>query len=570
MECEKILFEICFVAPSKKIGSPIFGFAEFISALALLGVIYTISDIRYKFRVAIAPVPLFNLTYILIAGIGFGTLLTDIWVAEGWLVPQSLLNESIWRGMFAFFFLLIVLLWMYYAFIKPPIFCAKNYHKFAQELYSLILKGADTDLSIIASELTRSAKSLIQHSKPKQKPPMRQKESIEKKEKAKHTPNVGDYAHDVLLLIGNKKLCRNIIASSPGTAIAFFEEMTAQKKYELPIGQFARNISTEALLNKDSILYHEDEGYSSGLIGYLKPYSRAVYGNYQLVESLANNHGSPLDISHEIVWSWDAPQLKAYSSTVMITLKSFIERDNWNQRSFALYRAFKNIENSCHDIYKLSELTSDFSSTDIRARVRGVVDFIRNATALINKQEKLPPTRLRVRKGREQLDFYDHIAALMFEIIFSAASVKTSPDNCWSIQYISVWSNFFGLSGEEKADRIILFKLRRLLYNEILRLYEFPNYKSSTILGFCLNVMGLTLGDKKRKEYPLQKAVLAWTRKNYMRLKKIHPDVAESCLIGNISFDEHGGRLVATYRKGLQLEAPKQYLLLDPTSDNEG
>lgn len=567
MACEKIILGICFVAPSSKIGSSIFGFAEFISALALLVIVYTISDIRYKFRVAIAPAPLFKLTYFLIGVIGFGTLLTDIWIVKGWLVPECLISLPIWEGMLGGFFLLLAMIWIYYAFINPPIFSEKNYRKFAQQLYSVILKGADTELSIIASELTRSAKSLVQHAR--QNLPMRQNKAIGKEEKTKRTPNVGDYAHDVLLLIGNRKLCRNIIASSPVTAIAFFEEMTAQEKYELPIGPFARNISTEAILNKDSLLYHEDEGYYSGLIGYLKPYSRAIYGNYQLVESL---HGSPLDINYEIVWSWDATQLKAYSRAVMITLKNFIESGNWNQHSYALYHALDNIKNSCRDVYKLNDIPSDYYSTDIYERLRVVVDFVGKVIDLIGEQQNLPSTRLRTRKGRKQWDFYDHIADLMFEIIFSAASVKTPSDKCWDIHYSSVWSNFFCLSGEGKAWGIIRFKLRRLIYDEILRLDGFPNYKSSKVLGFCLNVMGLELGDKKgyrRGEYLLQKVALAWTRKNYLRLKNIQPDVAESCLIGNISFDEHGVRLVATYRKGLNLEAPKKYLVLCPISDIE-
>jgi hypothetical protein len=57
------------------------------------------------------------------------------------------------------------------------------------------------------------------------------------------------------------------VASSPGTAIEFFKAMSELEKYQIPIGQFASNVSTEALLNKDSIIYHEAEGYISGFFG---------------------------------------------------------------------------------------------------------------------------------------------------------------------------------------------------------------------------------------------------------------------------------------------------------------
>jgi len=112
----------------------------------------------------------------------------------------------------------------------------------------------------------------------------------ESEDSQKEKPNIKDYAHDVLLLIGNRKLCRYIVSSAPGTAITFFESIIEKNKYYLPVSQFSKNISQEAILNKDSILYHEDEGYKSGLLGYLKPFSQSIYGDHRLIRSL-EKHG---------------------------------------------------------------------------------------------------------------------------------------------------------------------------------------------------------------------------------------------------------------------------------------
>lgn len=515
LACEKFYLGICFVTPSSGSQASIFGFTEFISALALLVIVYTVTDIRYRFRVAVAPLPLFRLTFYLIGIIGFGTLLTRVWLAEHWPVPASLISQSVWQGIFGVFFLSLAMTWIYYAFIKPPIFGEKNYQKFGQVLYGIILKGSDTELPVIADELSRSAEPLVTLSRINQ--PSLKTDREEREKDKKHEPSVGEYAHDVLLLIGNRKLCRHVIASSPGTAIAFFEAMTTHQKYNLPIGQFAVNLSTEAIINKDSILYHEDEGYISGLIGYLKPFSQAIYGNYRLVETLASNARSPLDIHHEIVWSWNTSQLEVYSRAVIISLKSYLESGNWGQHSYALYRAFKNIENSCHDVYKLEDI-SDYYSTDIYKRLRAAVDFVEETINLIDQQQNLSPNKLRIRNRRGyQEDFYDHIANLMFEIILAASSVKADADKCWTIHYNAVWGDFFGLPHAGKAWKIVHFKLRRLLYDEILQLEKFPNYKASRILGFCLNVMGLKIREKTgygSEYYPLHQAVLAWTRKN--------------------------------------------------------
>lgn len=104
--------------------------------------------------------------------------------------------------------------------------------------------------------------------------------------------------------------------------MSLFRTMTELKQYPGAISQFASNVSTEAILNKDSILYHEDHGYHSGFFGYVRPFSRTVYGDYRLVEALGSNNHSPLDVDLKVRRSWDAEQVQAYCRVVLITLGS--------------------------------------------------------------------------------------------------------------------------------------------------------------------------------------------------------------------------------------------------------
>src|SRR5688500_10758573 len=66
-----------------------FGFKDFIAAVAILVLIYTVTDVRYRFRLEVAPLPLFGIAYFLIGLIGFGSLAVDVWIAERWLVPRT-------------------------------------------------------------------------------------------------------------------------------------------------------------------------------------------------------------------------------------------------------------------------------------------------------------------------------------------------------------------------------------------------------------------------------------------------------------------------------------------------
>lgn len=564
-DCVMQMLGICFVQPSVSAGDlSIFRFADFVTALAMLVVIYTVGDVRYRFRIAVAPTALYTETFVLIGVIGFGTLMTDLWVRQGWLIPYSYLTEPIWRAALGAMFLSLALTWMYYAFIRPPKFGRSNAARYARALYRVVIKGSSQELPIIADEIGLSADALVRLST--MDLPSETSPADQKKRKSKRKATVAGWAHDILLLLGNRKLCRAIVDTSPGAAILIFEAVSKHRRFRVPIGQFSRNVSTEAILNKDSLLYHEDEGYKSGLIGYLKPLSQAIYGNYELVEAL--EMGSPLDIRLDLQFSWDAAQLEAYCRGVLTTFKSYLALGHWGQHSFTLFRAIGDLEHACSDLYKLDKVESDYYQTEPLKRLRVVVDFIQKAVDHIGKLSPVPDAQPRRPDDYGMRgDAYGKIAKLMFEMICAAASVTSPSDKCWMVHHNMVWGEFFSSGHEGKAWSAVRYRLRRILYDSIRELEKYPSYLSSRVLGFCLNVMGLKVGTKTgygSDTYPLRKAVLNWARKHYLSLREAQPDVADSVLIGSITFDAAQNRLVKTYIRGFDREPPRDYLELGP------
>lgn len=561
MQCVDSFLGICFVAANST--ANLFGFKDFIAALALLIIIYTVSDIRYRFRVSVSPVPLFKISYALIGLIGFGTLVTDLWISEKWLVPDSLITTAIWQSTLAALFLGLVITWMHYAFIKPPIFGRNNYQRYAQELYRIVLKGSEAELPIIAHELAASAKSLVTLAAGLV--------NVKAEGKEKQKPCAEGYASDMLQLIANRRFCRHLVASSPLTAIRFLDAVAESKAYRVPIGLFVQNVSTEAIRNKDSGLYHEDQGYYSGLLGYIKPFSRALYGNYELVEALQDH--SPLDIHYKSVWAWDADQFKTYCRVAQMTFKSYLEGGHWEQHSYVLTRALHEVqETASRAILDLKKAGDDYHG-DAWHRLSAGVDFIKDSINAIG--ELSPPPKARTLRLRDQQnrfmdeDFYDRLAEAMFEIVHSAAYIEGPPEKAWNIHHNSVWGDFFGLSNDNQAWKIVQFKLRRLLYDEIRDLESMPNYQAARVLGICLNVMGLKMGKRSgygRDHAALKAAVLAWTQKSYLHLREVNADIADSCLIGSITFDAEQSQLVKTYAKGLRPEPDREYLLLQSPS----
>jgi len=558
----------CFVPVATPHPMKIFGFAEFLPAVALLVVVYTVADVRYKFRIAVAPGFLYASTFSLIAVIGAQTLLTDIWLAQGWWVPRVLwLTPAIWQGIFGFMFLGAFLTWMYYGFIRPPIFGRRNARRFGRELYRYILRGNDDELKVIANELVRSAKTLVRYS---MSIPSRIGDKDAQPPHARKQPSVERFAYDILLLIANRKFCRHVVASSPVTAQAFFEEMAKAQRFDIPLGYFARNISGEAILQPDSFLYVEAEGFQSGLLGYLKPVSQAVYGNYQVVHALGDNLASPLEIHYEEIYSWTPNQWKAYCRAVLITLKNYLQ-EGWGSEHSppVINRAFSNLNMAFRDAYKLDGVADPYN-TDIYQRLSVVVNFVQDVVRFINEMERPPTPFPKVHENTYPKNIYDNLGQLFFNMCFATSQMKGPSNATWMVHYVLVWDSLFDLD-KRRGSRIVREKVCRLLYDEVCKLTRFSNYKGARVLGYCLYVLGVNATPRRNTAFPreafaLAKAVQSWARKGYLRMRAENKDVADAVLIGSLSFDEPKARLLKTYAKGLRHEAPTDYLQLDRPS----
>ena len=564
MSAEQCFVGVCFI-PLDASGQKFFGFSEFLAALALMVLAWTIADVRYRFRVRTAPIPLQGVTFSVVTAVGILTLLTDLWRAEQWLVPKgSILTPASWQALLGGLFLLTFLTWAWFAFIRPPIYGRWNAERFAQTLYRFILKGSPAELAVIADEIAPSARMLVRHATDRGE--LKNYGIKREGEQQRVPPKVEAYANDLLLLIADKRLCRVIVESSPGTALAVFHEMGETKKYGIQVETFAKNIMNEALTNRDSFIFHEAEGYESGLIGYHKPLSQAMFATYQMVETI----GTLLDPD---VWGnskWDAAQWEAYCRVVLMTFRDYVEK-GYGGHSFVLYRAKVYIEHAATDVCKLDGVASAPWDDDALARLRVVVKFIEDAVEVLDK--KGVPTHLQLRIGERnggpgRDTFYDHLAGMIFEAICAASPVTSPRDQCWWVQNNTVWSELFNFNKlGSAAGKIVKFKARRLLYKEIAYMKRFPNFKGAKILGFCLNVMGFTIrdGNYDKDSRALQKAVLAWTRKNYAWLHNYNPQIAEACLVDGMTYDAEKLRLVRTYPvEGLRREANHVYLDLDP------
>lgn len=529
---------------------------------------WTTADIRYKFRVSVAPFPLQKFAFMAIITVGALTLLTDLWLQQHWLVPKAdFLSPAIWQAILGAIFLFTFVIWTLFAFIRPPSYGKRNAQRFIQALYKIILKGSPSELAIIADELSASVRALVQFAPDWNQLPIRQRSQNDPR--LPNLPKVEACANDILHLLADKKFCSAAIASAPGTILALYSEISKTKKYGIAISVFSRNIVSEAIENTDSFLFHETQGYESGLIGHIRPVSQAMFSDYRMVEKI----GTLFDTDYSKRENWSATQWEAYCRAVLICFKNYAS-SALDQHSFALYRATCDIENATAGIYKLNGTPDDHWDRELSDKIRTAVNFIEEAVLILDETYINQDVTLRIHEMHsDSRSILDRLASMVFRIIQQASTVKTPAWTCWSTQHNHTWSDLYlSYKLDGPAGKIVRFKVRRLIYDEILKINKFPNFKGSKILGFCLNVMGFDARkeDESKRFHALQKAVISWTKKNYIWLHQKNSNVASDCLVVNISFDVENNRLVRTYpADGLRLEPRHFYLDLDPIKKSE-
>lgn len=547
MACDWFISSICLVKAGSS-SSTIFGFSEFLAALALLVIVYTITDVRYKFRIATAPFDLTKITFPVIAFIGIGTLITEVWVAESWPTFTWNLSQALWQSFFALAFLVVVLLWLWFAFISPPKFTSWNHSKFYSVVYSYIMQSKQDEVRMLSDELAAHLPTIVA-----------QANKIYGNDIESSESEVSKTAYELVFLLSNRNFCDALAAYSPHTALVLFDALNNERIiYANCFNIITSLISSAFLTNKNSLIYHENESYRSGLLGHQKNLSRAMFGKYSTYSQI---RGSTVhDINYEYLDNLDGDQVKKYCDLVLLSFESYLKSGHWGSHSSELFRAFNTIQSLAQGLYNIDGQENLYAHKEF-IRFNTAVNFARSLVEIIDEQDEVPDALiLRSRDDGYVNDFYDHIASLYYELIHTSCYVNKPMMTCWYVQHNTVWTNLFdSYSKSGKAKKIVLHKVRRRLYNAVTEFERHPNYQASRILGFCMNIFSVI---KKGEGLALKKAVGRWVEHNFSQLYKENPELAKAALMEGVEYDPDKNAIVKIFRGGMGKPPKRKYWYL--------
>lgn len=517
-----------------------FGFAELIMGLALTLVVWTVADLRYKFRIDTAALPVRRASVAITIIVGFLALLTDHWRASqsrvplgGWLTPET------WQLLLGGGFFLVLAAWLWLAFFWPARFNACNAKKFADSVERRLLRGSPTELAIVGDELARSASRIV-NSAP-------ENSTVERLTKTQ------EYALRLLMAMGSPKFCRAVVEGSPRLIINLFNAINAQHKYSTEVKIIAKNLVTAAIENRNSFLYHEQDFYESGLEGVTRPVTTALCQNPQLVRNI----DTLLSPEYSRRKPWDIDQWKAYFRLVLQAFTVHVGGGAASKPN-SLHWAYLKVEGIYSDLTEDLQLTDLRFNDDLDLRLRMLGTLIQDMVTVLDDLDQ---------QGKTYVDHVsEDIARIIFSLVEAASSVRKPRKVSRKIQHTLIWVNILNSRVlRTAAGEKILKLVHSKLWNSVVKASDLDSFR---LMGYCLNVMGFKPSEKdegyRSAWRDLHIDFIAWVKRDIALLLKAYPGMSRECFVQGMSYDEEHSRLVIHYVGEEGSEGSYEYLEVDP------
>jgi len=532
---------LVLIESSPPTSGSIFGFSEYLASLALFFVVVSASDFRFRFRLICDRIDLRILGSWLAASIGLLLLLTDVWFQNNLLVPKILSNSNNIKAVLAIAFTGFIFRVLMTAFVWPPKFGPRTAKRIFQAVHQYILEGDEERLRVIAEELHRSLVIIIKFAN---------------RALSADIPNPDDkieiIARRILLLVADPRFCKVVVRKTPMFAILCVNEIQEKSLSSEFASHFIRNVGQEFIKDKDSTFYQERSGYENGYLGYSRPVTNLIFGASEVIQNCASNNLSPLDLSYSDISTFDGEQIEGYSRASISFIRSFL-KSKYHTHPYALRQIFRCFENALGGLYKLNGVENLYLMKEFQ-RFSETVTFLRSTMDVLDEL-KITPQKLRIRKSRHaEMDIFDLISECIYSAILDATTITGPQWTSWHVQYGALWSPIFGLH-QSQATKVIGFRLRRLIYDEIKFMERVANFEGARLLGFFLNIFGPKINTKSavldREFFGFQRIVVGWYLNRFSDCRREHPKVAEACIFGTISFDEATNEIVKTYNNQL-------------------
>lgn len=545
--------------------TPLLDISGFLGILAFSVAVFTLTSPKFHFRQATAIIPFRPLFFGVLLVSGIITFAIEACILYGVRFP-GFLNPNTVNLLIAGTIAILILYWMKICFISPPRLFRFNAKHFFRQTFVHIANGSKEEMLALAREIMREAPRLIRHT------PRMKKRHLENDQPVKLSA-LQTHAHFLNSLLSDTRFCDVVSKEIPSFPAHIVEVAVEQERYDAPIHLMVRRFIIAMFANPQSALFVENEWLGQGFIGNQKPITRSIFGNWHLLEKHELGLESPLDLDYPHARSWDKDAWRVYFGMAREYVRGLTSNEwvNWDTPS--IQHILETTKQAYGQLSDLKRYENTFSPYNPTWQANEANDFLTDLVKAFD--ENNGPTYFdRTDNFRYGRDLSSGVAALLLEAIFNAAQVNTKDFRMWDVQHNTVWSPIARHHVKDtQIMKMVRRKLRRMIWDEIKRMDDFPNYKGAAYIRFCLNVLGFYDESIHRKDpldrdnWALAKVVAEWVKNNYQTIAVSHPPVAEAMLPANIDYDRDAQTLVWTRddtltgvprRKSFALNPPRE------------
>jgi len=411
-----------------------------------------------------------------------------------------------------------------YKITKPVKFNKRNGKRFLENCMSIIARGNEVDMRELAGEIYHSIEDIVRVCKKYNSSDayFAKKEGKEYKISA-HTR----YGLELLNLFSDARFCELMVCYVPATAYKIFYQITNQRLYDSGGYALVQQLVRQALMNRTSILYKEEDYYG---LGHFKLFTKLVFADAELIESKHRPLQAWNAWADENLETW---KVKKYMEVLQLSTKAHIvsgwEKGPRSGLSCGFSQAARIARTQC---LKLSKMSDDEIYDSLQFNNLQAIDWglERIMEVVVEHEEDIRKYQFNKQTYKYMKDYsiYGEVAKGTYDFMEGLSTVRTKDED---IRFLAISLRL----------NIHLFKkfeenLKELYYPMLTRLW--------------INLMGLQQATEECGEKFVKEKLFELLRTHYENAVKIDPKKAREMLPDKVRYDEEKGQLIHTYPSG--------------------
>ncbi|MEX3941599.1 hypothetical protein AB4Y44_18985 [Paraburkholderia sp. BR10937] len=361
-----------------------------------------------------------------------------------------------------------------YSYFQPTTFSRRNAREFAQACHYTLAAGDTDALRALSVEIGRNIGRLVEAASAGVAATQLKTQPLEYQK----------VAFQLLQMLSDRRFCKVVVESSPGTFVALVEELKTRNGSGNVAKSFLRELSANAFLSDGSFLAKEEE-YAG--LGHYGMYTRSIYGDYGFAVQRIELFDGWKSYKAEAVTQGSTER---YCRAFKAMLESYFQQKDFHSYPHSLHHAFENLwEVFRSQMWELSGVPEDSAYRTPAYKVASVVahTYAQVYDLIVKNRDALPTDyEDAYHPVFGDPSVYEVFSKAVFELVEGAAAERGHDDAVRLMLFEvfeRVWGRFGRVAIADIQDRVRKLLVDKMRENMVDGLYPFVSRPLCYLVG---------------------------------------------------------------------------------------